>query len=318
MSASKAQEILQLCDAWRGEYVQPDGSGVENASTRALRLVANGIRFHELESDELEAACVGLTETMVPRGLGGYICPDHHQFWGWCAQLLLTAPIRRIVPTNGDLIHQLLETSACLIIGGDSHCLAPLEIKHSKDFDWCLDRLIKKKLFVLKFLAYPLLESLLKVHCCSFVRADGTVTTQFSIRLRNGDPRTYKPGKRCSSLRDLFVLLAQTAAWPELSRPLQRLEDHFQRLDPTTRFVDLLYKWRNATLHGTDEVTAVSGTVFNLCLLLCLQLIRPDFDTLQQAAIDRVDRWEAGTINISPIYYRNTCPGRKKRDGRSP
>ncbi len=305
MSVNNAQKILQLCDDWRAAHVRPDGSGVENDSTRALRLIAKGIRFHELEFDELEAACVGLTETMVPRGLvGGFICPDHHQFWGWCAQLLLTTPIQSIVPTSGNLIHQLLESSACLLIGGKSHLWAPPEIKFSKDFDWCLHRLLSSRLFVLKFLAYPLLESLLKVHCSNFVQPDGMVMMQFLVQRSDGTNRGYNPGDQCSSMRDLFVLLEQSAARAELSELLQRLKNHFQRLDPSTPFVDLLYEWRNATLHGTDEATAISGTVFNLCLLLCLELVRPNYATLQQAAIDRVSRWKAGTTKTGPIYYR--------------
>ncbi len=284
-------------------YVQADGSGREDAFTRKLRLIANGIKFHELEFDELQAACIGLTETMVPRVItGGYICPDHHRFWGWCVQVLLTAPIRNIVPTSGDLIHQLLESSACLILGGESYVLAPLDYKHSKDYDWCLERLISRKLFILKFLTYLLLESLLKAHCSSFVQADGTVTTQFSIQRRNGSNRLYNPGNRCSSLRDLFILLQQSSASPELLETLQRLESHFQRLDPTP-FIDLLYEWRNATLHGTSEITAVSGTSFNLCLLLCLELVQPNYAGLQQAAVQNVVNWKAAKFNLSPIYY---------------
>ena len=146
MTGSKTQMILQLCDAWRAAHVRPDGSGVEDDSTRQLRLLANGIRFHELDVDELEAACVGLTETMVPRGLGGFICSDHYKFWGWCVQLFLTTSMSAVAPTNSGLITQLLESSACLIFGGDSYFWAKPEVQRSKDYDWCLQRLIGKKL----------------------------------------------------------------------------------------------------------------------------------------------------------------------------
>jgi hypothetical protein len=306
MTASKAQTILQLCDAWRAAHVRPDGSGVENDSTRQLRLIANGIRFHELDVDELEAACVGLTETMVPRGLGGgFMCPDHQQFWGWCTQLLLTTPMSTIVPNNGTLITQLLESSACLIVGGYSHFWAEPKVQLSKGYDWCLHKLIGKKFFILKYLSYPLLESLLKVHCSSFVEDDGTVKMLFSVARPDGSNRTYNPHNRCSSLRDLFVLLEQSTASSELSGSLQRLKCHFQRLHPTTPFIDLLYRWRNATLHGADQVTAVSGTIFNLCLLLCLDLVRPEYAKWQQAAVQNVLNWKAARDNISPIYYHH-------------
>jgi len=296
--------ILRLCDTWRTAYVRPDGSGVEDDSTRHLRLLANGIRFHELDIDELEAACVGLTETMVPRTpLGGYLCSDHHQLWSWCSQVLLTAPLNQLMPVSDDFVHQLLEASACLIVGGKSHVLAPAAIKDSKDYDWCLNRLVQKNLFVLKFLAYPLLESLLRAHCCNFIQVDGTVTMQFSVQKENGLMRTYNPGNRCSSLRDLFILLQQSIASAELFWALHRLTTHFQQLEPTTPFFDLLYDWRNSTLHGADEITAVSGVVFNLCLLLCLEFLRIDYTMCRQHAIETIRRWKVAEYNISPIYY---------------
>lgn len=310
MTQSKAQHILQLCDAWRAAYVQPDGSGVSNASTEKLRLIANGIRFHELEFDELEAACVGLTETMVSRGLGGFICADHHHFWRWCAQLLLTTPMSSFVPTSGNLIHQLLESSACLLMGGSSYFWAEPEIQFSKDYDLCLKRLIGKKLFILEYLSYPLLDLLLKAHCNSFVSDDGKVTQSFEVTRADGSKRTYEPGKApkpkyCSSVGDLLYLLEKEVAGPELKASLHRLKNHFHQLDQNTAFFDLLFKWRNTTLHGEDQVTGISCTVFNMCLLLCLEFVRPNYATLRQAAVSKVIERKAATHNISPIYYHD-------------
>ena len=127
----------------------------------------------------------------------------------------------------------------------------------------------------------------------------------FLVARPDGSTRTYNPGNRCSSLRDLFVLLEQSIASHELSESLQRLRSHFQRLNPTTPLVDLVYSWRNATLHGADEVTAISGTIFNFCLLLGLELVRPNYAQWQQAAMQEVDKWKAAKVNISPIYYRD-------------
>ncbi len=91
-SEPRIDRITRLCDEWCAAATPPGGGLAIGPSTEGLRLSKNGIVFHELTHEELQAACVGLTRVLLRPGLNTVVDDDHLLLWSWLAQLLVSPP----------------------------------------------------------------------------------------------------------------------------------------------------------------------------------------------------------------------------------
>src|SRR5205823_2454493 len=89
-SESRIDRIRRLCDEWCAAASQPGGGMAIGQATEQLRLSRNGIVFHELTHEELQAACVGLARVLLRPGLNTVVDDDHLLLWSWLAQLLVS------------------------------------------------------------------------------------------------------------------------------------------------------------------------------------------------------------------------------------
>ena len=161
---------------------------------------------------------------------------------------------------------------------------------------------------MLAYLAFPLLEAVLKRACTKYVTFDGQVVTAFTVPAKQGNPRQYDPqgcsyrDRQCSSLRDLLVLHHTSVAGPTLKSLLNQFRDHISLLDGAQDPFDLLYSWRNQSLRGSTNFQTIGGTVLNLSLVISLFEIEHDFEGHREMILEHC-RWEAQSRYKSPWSF---------------
>lgn len=270
-------------------------------NTEKYRLLTNGVVFHELKHEELCAAVVGLSKVLLRPGLNTVIDQDHFGLWSWCGELLLS-PRADLFPRDQHEIKSLYETALHASL---ATCRKPAKSKEEWQEQNRIQELqphhgkqmLLKSHIVLAYLAFPLLEAVLKRACSKYVSFDSQVVAAFTVPNKKGNPKQYDPkgsyrDRQCSSLRDLLVLHHSSAAGPKLKPQLGQFRDHIGLLDSTQDPFDLLYSWRNQSLHGSTNFQTIGGTVLNLSLLISLFEIEDGFEQRRETVLEHC-RWEA-------------------------
>jgi hypothetical protein len=267
-----------------------------------FRLIRNGFAFHELTHDELRAACLGLSTVLLHPGLNTVIDADHYWFWSWCGELFAGSRSTYFSVDEQelkDLFGLVVRASLAGVSGRRDQPASESATGVEQAMEpnaWLLG--LKSKV-VLAYLAFPLLEGLLKKECRAFVGQDGSVVTSFSVPRPSGNARTYQPGRTCSSIRDLLLLIRNQAATPELASDLDEQESHLRAFaKPNEDGFDVIYRWRNSSLHGAASFPTIGGTVLNTAILIALPALSSDYGALQTAALEQAS-WE--TQIESPI-----------------
>jgi len=160
-----------------------------------------------------------------------------------------------------------------------------------KSIPFHMREMAMKAHLILAYLSFPLLEGVAKKTCSVYVDYDGTVRRPFSVPNVSGKPRQYVTGDRCSSLRDLMHLLHVQVAPPCLAAALDDYCRHIRGLNPAVEPFDLLYTWRNSSLHGHGSYPTIGGTVFNIAILILLDHVADSYGTLRDDVWKRV-QWE--------------------------
>lgn len=305
-----ALEIEKLCDDWLAATAKGEDF-VMNDETEKFRLLANGIVFHELNHETLCVALLSLSKVLLRPGLNTIVDWDHFAAWSWCGQLLV-AGRTSIFPREEQEIQSLYEASIHAALVG---CRKPpatreesaemcrtdgLQPHHSR-------QLLRQSNLVLAYLTFPLLEAVLKRACSAYVALDGQVVAEFSVPYPSGAPKPYgpagKPGQgRCNSLRDLLFLYSNLIANPNQKILLYRFRDHLTSLNSDQDPFDLIYSWRNQSLHGTTNFKTIGGSMLSLSLLISLFEIEQDFEQRRLKTVDII-RWEAQLPSKTPWSF---------------
>ncbi|WP_061936681.1 hypothetical protein [Collimonas pratensis] len=311
MPQPTAADIAKLCDDWCAATMTVDGGMAIGASTEKFRLLANGVLFHELDHESLCAALIGLSKVLLRPGLNTIIVQDHFGLWSWCGELLLGSRAQ-LFPHDQYEIKSLYETCLHAALANcrkpvvleeewrEQHRIQEQQPHHAK-------QLLQKSQIVLAYLAFPLLEAVLKRACGSFVSFDGQIVSAFTVLNKQGNPRLYEPqgawrDRQCSSLRDLLVLHHTQVAEPDLVVLLDQFKNHIAVLDGAQDAYDLIFAWRNASLHGSTNFQTIGGTVLNLSLLISLFEFGKSFDQRRLQALAHCQR-EAQTGHKSPWSF---------------
>lgn len=306
MPRTTAAEITKLCDAWCDASVTPEGGMAIGQSTEKFRLLANGVQFHELDHETMCAALIGLSKVLLRPGLNTIVDQDHFGLWSWCGELLLN-PRAQFFPNDQREIRSLFETTLHAAL---AHCRRPITSKEEWQEQNRINdlqphhakQLLLSSSTVLAYLAFPVLEATLKRACSAFVSLDGIVISSFVVPNKQGGHKQYDPQRICSSLRDLLFLHYTSIAGAELKTLLDQFRGHIALLDGTQDPFDLIYSWRNRSLHGTTNFQTIGGTILNLALLISLFEIEQDFEVRRLAALEHC-RWEAQSSHKSPWSF---------------
>ena len=301
MQKPTAADIEKLCDDWCDASVLPEGGLQIGVQTEQFRLLANGVVFHELSHEELCAALFGLSKVLLHPGLNTVIDQDHYALWSWSGELLLSR-LPHFFPDTQREIQSLYAATIHAALAGCSRPPATEEewqeqIRIRESQPHHSKQLLQKSALVLAYLTFPLLEAILKRACAAYVAFDGQVVCAFSVPDKQGKPILYgpkgTPGKsQCSSLRDLLFLHSTVVANPKLKSLLDRFRVHITTLDVTQDPFDLIYGWRNQSLHGSTNFQTIGGTMLNLSLLISLFEIEHEFEKYRLQAIEHC-RWVA-------------------------
>lgn len=306
MPTLSATEIRNLCDKWCDSSTTPGGGLAIGRQTEQFRLLANGIVFHELSHDQVCVALVALSKVLLRPGMNTIVDQDHFGIWSWCGELLLS-PSATVYTAQQHEIKSLFEASLHAAL---AHCRRPpasqeewqARSEMERQFPHHAQQLLLGSSLILAYLSFPLLEALLKRACAAFIAFDGTVTAQFQTSRRNGTMREYKPQDQCSSIRDLLHLYYKNVAPASRQTLIDEFRSHIQFLDSSQDPFDLIFQWRNDSLHGTANYQTIGGTILSLALLISIFEIETDYEQRRQRAIEHC-RWEAQSGHKSPWSF---------------
>ena len=159
----------------------------------------------------------------------------------------------------------------------------------------------------LAYLAFPLLEAVVKKHLREYVDMHGRVLQDFTVpRDAGAEPKPYSAdgrNKTCSSLRDLLYLLFERVASNELRRDLGEQRAHLAAFaDKVPDGFDVIYRWRNGSLHGAVSLPTVGGIVLNTALLIALSDLRDGYEREREEVLQRVQMHMSRCAAIGPQY----------------
>lgn len=302
-------KIRELCDNWCNSVRQPDGGIAIGGQSEQYRLLRNGIRFHELNFDQLVAAIDGLTKVLLLPGLNTIVDQDHFGLWSWCSEIILS----READFFADEEHELRKLFETCIRSSLVHCKKPATTKEEWQHQVKIDQqvphnaryFLQESSLTLAYLAFPLLEAISKKTCNSYVDMNGGVITRFVVPSKSGGEKEYDPigrRKQCSSLRDLLFLIYLNVANDELKNALSEFRNHIATVENSGDPFDVIYKWRNQSLHGSTSFQTIGGTLLNLALLIAIYQLSDRYDSLKIKTLERC-RWEMQNEHRSPWAF---------------
>ena len=305
-------KIKQLCDQWC-DAVQNDGGGfIIGNATEKYRLLRNDVQFHELSYFQLIASVEGLTKVLLLPGLNTVIDQDHFFLWSWSAEVILSREIEYFKDEERDL-RKLFEI---VIRSALAHCRKPTATKDEWSQQVEIENQISHnaKYFIqesstaMAYLCFPLLEGIAKKTCSNYLDLNGQVISAFSVPSRNGSTRTYDPSsnrstdKKCSSLRDLLWLVFNNVANQQLKNSIAEFRAHISNLEPSEDPFDVIYRWRNESLHGSTSFQTIGGTLLNLILLITLHQLSAEYSSKREAIVEQC-RWNMQTGTKAPWSF---------------
>lgn len=299
MPVSRDRLILDLCDSYRKSVISENGITIGSNNDK-YRLRNNNICFHDLNYDEIRASCIGLTRTLLYKGLNAIVDYDHYFFWAWIGEVLLIQEAEYFT-RNDEEISNLFSAIIRLCLTG---CKAPVHSKvewekqreMTKYIDSNTKEVVLKQNLIVAYLSFPFLEATLKKYCCTYIDYSGKVKAPFKV-----GKRQYNAGGICSSLHDLLVLCHEQVASLNLRKDLDIILNYFSEISTEDPF-KLIYQWRNASLHGSTNYSTIGGTVLNIAIIIALDSISERYEEIKNHAIHKV-RWDLNTSDI--IYNRS-------------
>jgi hypothetical protein len=288
VTEDQAARIRSLCDQWCAtcERLADGGVRVGGPDAAKLRLRRNGVDFTQLSYREMREACIGLTRVLLVPSLSTIVSEDHREFWAWCAQVMLgpnyKAPYSAVFGPGSDGLERLAIYSLRVAL------VTPDPIGSA--FPDNLEDIHRQAVLLeagryLTYFAFPLLEGVLRKQCSSFVDSQGKVLKRFHPPRRR---QPYSLGSTCSNIADLLHLLESEVANEALKDALQRIESHISSISGKEDGYRAIFTWRNATLHGEDNISTVGGTALQISLLIMLDRISGEYDELRLSALDTV------------------------------
>lgn len=289
--------IDRLCTAYSLNVADGAGGMIIPVGSDSLRLRNNGFAFPDLSLDELREVAVGLTRTLLHRGLNTIIDADHLLYWAWIAELLLipAPPAEAVIQGEvGKVLGLCVKTALA-----QAH--PPTTDRYAWELQNQIDDIVPGPLRILgdnshhllPYVAFPALEALTRMSCRTHVDLTGKVLSPFSLTLSSGRIKKYSSGSRCNSLRDLLVLQVDEAG-PALKAAISRIRLHIAAVSDGCDGFDVLQEWRNSSLHGEIALHTIGGTVLNIACLMGLEILGPDFENRRAASIERAKRYRPG------------------------
>ncbi|MGG2087925.1 hypothetical protein ABFY59_13125 [Priestia aryabhattai] len=165
-------------------------------------------------------------------------------------------------------------------------------------------KLVTNRHLVLTYLSFPLLEAILKKACSHYVDYSGRVLNEFEIIKAHKHKKYGKNNtKIISSLSDLLFLLYDNVANQDLRKQLTFIRSHIAEIDNSKDPFDVIYRWRNSSLHGQEGFPTIGGTVLNIAIIIALDEIKDKYNEIRLRACDKV-QWEIQNASYTSTLLR--------------
>lgn len=311
--AATAEQITRLCDDWLAAVMQPDGTIAIGAASERFRLRSNGVNFHEIDFDAFCASIVGLTKVVLLHGLNAVVDADHHLLWSWCAEILLCHQADVFQAEQRELRQLLVTAIHCALAGSRDPNFRPNDCRRENLINQLQNiharELVSNSLLAMAYLAFPLLEGLLKLRCAAFVDMSGKVLADFDVPKRGGESgrvKEYGPDRtrdrQCNSIRDLLMLYRRRVAGDAVGRCLDEIFARLEHLEEKSG-PDALADWRNSSLHGARSFPTIAGTVIGCALLVAIDGMAGRYGDLRHVALEGCIRRQQMPERFSDNFY---------------
>lgn len=311
MYKSKSPIIIDLCSKFRDSCKCGDGFFYNSDVHRKLRLIRNGIVFHELDLKDLQTCCIGLSNVLLSKKLGAMYSYDHYLFWAWTAEVLTYShPRAPFFEYDMAGIKELFVNTVRVGLP------FPVKITYNNNTT-DPTQLFYNLGLIQTYLSLPLLEALIGNLCmkAGYIDINGKVLIDFSVP-GNKARRNYVVKKkiessnnewksdRCSNIRDLLYLFNEKVADQDLSEKLKEFCEYLSTIAYPQHIYDLIGQWRNKALHGTKVRATIGGVILNLFILVALNLVKDDYEYLKNMVLNKVKMdYELKNVFIPPHSY---------------
>ena len=296
MADLSAQEIRDYCRAWSERA----------AAHHRLERVRGGVpRLHQAsplanlcddletaDHEHLTAVVAGLTVCLVRQGgeFAGY-GRDYRLMWAWCAELLIGSG-RGAQNLNESTLRRLFVLTCHAALARPVAPELPGVERHARE-------LVIGQASVVGYLAFPLLEQVMRASCGRHFGAGGYVTHPFQTPGQLSSRHLYAVGGTCSSIGDLLWLYRQHYASPAIRENLDAIDEHLADVVPGGVLgFRVLQSWRHETLSGTSELPIIGAAVLSLVMLIALAECETGFGD----AVARALSAAAGGSGASQFY----------------
>ncbi|AVK50680.1 hypothetical protein AXY43_23155 [Clostridium sp. MF28] len=278
--------IRKLCEDWKREALGENG-GISIGKSEQFRLINNGIRMHDLNSNELQICCIELTRILLLKGMNTIISEDHQWFWSWIGEIINNRHINYLNDLNEYPIKELFCTCIRSTLAGiekppSSKEVALRRFKYRKEhpIEHNLNELYTNSHLILAYLSFPLLESVLKKHCHEYVLLSGKVIKDFDVKRGTGYTKKYITGDSINSIEDLLLLIIQKVGKETLVKNLNSILEHIKGLNEENpnEPCRIIYNWRNSSLHGETSYSTIGGTILNIAIIIFLHSIENEYN----------------------------------------
>mgnify|MGYP000315157132 CR=1 FL=1 len=283
------KKIIELCDKTYSEMTKenpldnmtnctfaPGSIEALVPNLEQFRLTSNNINFHQLNKNELSSALFGLSKVLILPNGNIALHKDHFRLWAWCAELVLCTQFDVLDQFNDEhlSLENLLATAtrATLIIQKGTQQNLPADETV----------FLNEAQLILAHLSFPLLEGVCKLVSSDYVTINGEIIKEFTVPGRSYKPQSNPQGKpkKISSLKDLLYLVSTTRNVPYLDD----LKQHLELIDKQDDGFEIIYSWRNKTVHGSNTYATVGGTLLNMTFLILIHSLKKEFNQVRDYA----------------------------------
>ncbi len=275
--SDRSDSIIDFCRSLSQE-AHANAGGVR-ISLHSLK--RKGYDIRSFTYDELRAACVGLTYSMLFRGMNMVVTEDHKILWDTIGRHLLDPPSLYFkeshnapFPTEYRAFRELFVTTIKTSTGE----WALFQKHRNPNWNWFqmpAEYSWVDSLNPATYLVYPLLEAVLKETLSLFIERNGIVKKKFTVQKRSYNSK----GKtRCSSVDHMLDLLRQQQNLSDLNKDLSLVYEHIAflypgHINPTSV---ISQEWRNPAMHGEDNAPTAFGVVLNIALLIAMDYVKDE------------------------------------------
>lgn len=290
------QEIREYCRAWSqraaSQYRAERAEGGVPRSHQGSPLATICDDLETADHAHLSAVVAGMTVSLVRPGstFAGY-GRDYRRLWAWCAEILVGSG-------NAGRLHR--EPTLGTLFTVASHAALAVEVPaHSHGVDRHARALVDSQGFVLTYLAFPLLEQVLRSSCSRHFGADGRISHAFETPGQLTRRHLYTVGGTCSSIGDLLWLYRQHYASAEMGANLDSIDSHIAATIPGAAMgFRVIHQWRNETMYGTAGLPVIGAAVFSVAVLMGLAGRESDF----RAAVKQALTSTSGADRVAEFY----------------